>query len=371
MSYSEGAQSLVQVVQKLSSARSLEDITCLVRTAAREIADADGATFVLNDNDAFCFYADEDAISPLWKGQRFPQATCVSGWAMQHHEAVIIEDIYKDPRVPIDAYRPTFVKSLTMMPIRKDSPLGAIGTYWKETHRPSDELKKANDAKNEFLTVLSHELRTPLNSIVGWSEILSETNSPDPDVTEGALAIFRNAKIQSHLIDDLLDLSQMLSGRFEVLEEKIDLVHAIQNVLELIRPEALAKKISISFINNLPSAYVLGESARVEQMIFNLLSNSVKFSGDGKQIIVKLMRAGPQFHIEVNDQGIGISSEMLPHVFENFKQADGTLTRKYGGLGIGLALVKNLAEAHHGSVAAKSDGPGQGATFTISLPAIF
>lgn len=197
MPYVGGAKRLVEVAQDLSSARSLEKIMTVVRSAARDIARSDGATFVLRDGD-FCYYADEDAISPLWKGQRFPLSSCISGWAMLHKQAVAIDDIYEDPRIPIPAYAPTFVKSLLMVPIRQENPIGAIGIYWAQTHKATpeememiqaladivsvsmenvnlyqdlsqkvDQLKKSNDAKDNFLMTVSHELRTPLNSILG------------------------------------------------------------------------------------------------------------------------------------------------------------------------------------------------------------
>lgn len=136
--YTEAMEQLVQVVQDLSKARTLETVTEIVRIAARDLTEADGATFVLRDGDQ-CFYAEENAISPLWKGKRFPMSQCISGWVMLHSEPAVIEDIYKDPRIPIDAYRPTFVKSLAMVPIRRSAPIGAIGNYWATHHVPTHE----------------------------------------------------------------------------------------------------------------------------------------------------------------------------------------------------------------------------------------
>ncbi|WP_382342902.1 GAF domain-containing protein [Legionella dresdenensis] len=138
---SEPTNVLLEVVQNLSSASDLETIMFIVRKAARRLTNADGATFVLRDKEN-CYYADEDAIGPLWKGKRFPMAMCISGWVMLHGESVVIEDIYSDSRVPADAYRPTFVKSLAMVPIRKNSPIGAIGTYWAENYHPTEQQLK-------------------------------------------------------------------------------------------------------------------------------------------------------------------------------------------------------------------------------------
>lgn len=398
MTFNSQTKTLVKVIQALSSAKTLAEVMTLVRTAAREIAHADGATFVLRDGE-FCFYADEDAISPLWKGQRFPIHTCVSGWAMEHKQGVIIEDIYNDERVPIDAYEPTFVRSLAMTPIRKENPIGAIGTYWNKRHRPSADqmemlqaladttsvalenvnlyktledniadLKKANQAKNEFLTNLSHELRTPLNSIVGWSELLLDNESDDPAIAQAAEIIFRNAHRQTTIIEDLLDVSQMVSGRVRINNQMVDFKSLIDECIANLGPTTRQKNIRMNFNNETNDSTVYGDSKRLKQMITNLLENAVKFSTENQEVKLRLFRQGPNLNLEILDHGVGIEEESLPQLFTAFKQADSSTVRKYGGLGLGLAIVRHLAEAHHGTVTAKSKGPGQGSTFTLSLP---
>lgn len=398
MTFNSQTKTLVKVIQALSSAKTLAEVMTLVRTAAREIAHADGATFVLRDGE-FCFYAHEDAISPLWKGQRFPIHTCVSGWAMEHKQGVIIEDIYNDERVPIDAYEPTFVRSLAMTPIRKENPIGAIGTYWNKRHRPSadqmdmlqaladttsvalenvnlyktledniTDLKKANQAKNEFLTNLSHELRTPLNSIVGWSELLLDNESDDPAIAQAAEIIFRNAHRQTTIIEDLLDVSQMVSGRVRINNQMVDFKSLIDECIANLGPTTRQKNIRMNFNNETNDSTVYGDSKRLKQMITNLLENAVKFSTENQEVKLRLFRQGPNLNLEILDHGVGIEEESLPQLFTAFKQADSSTVRKYGGLGLGLAIVRHLAEAHHGTVTAKSKGPGQGSTFTLSLP---
>jgi len=398
MAYEGSSRRLIKVVQDLSSAKTLEEVMFFVRTAARDIAEADGATFVLKDRD-FCFYADEDAISPLWKGQRFPLTACISGWSMLNKQAVIIEDIYQDPRIPMDAYRPTFVKSLVMTPIRKHDPIGAIGTYWKDQTTPTaeqlemlqaladtasvamenvtlytslqdriDELKTADKAKDEFLMTLSHELRTPLTAILGWSEILSDPHISADDYLMGLQTVQQSAKTQAHIIEDLLDVSQITSGKFHVNYEPVDLLAVIKEVVTAFLAEAQQKKITLQLENHLSSAKVLGDAARLRQVVSNLIGNALKFSNPESEVIIQINRLGPNAEIKVIDFGIGISEEFIPHVFDRFKQADSSLTRKYGGLGLGLAIVYHLIEAHRGNISVHSAGPGKGAEFTFHIP---
>ncbi|MFV8258833.1 ATP-binding protein [Bdellovibrio bacteriovorus] len=399
MSYDGGVRKLVEVIQNLSAARSLDEITKLVRTAARVIADADGATFVLKDGD-FCFYADEDAISPLWKGQRFPLETCVSGWAMLHKETVIIEDIYRDERVPWDAYRPTFVKSMMMTPIRREDPIGAIGTYWKDQRLPTDEqrellraladsvsvsienlnnyndlqkrieeLKEANRSKDEFLMTVSHELRTPLNSIMGWAEILLEAKPEDHDARLGLETIERNARNQTRIIEDLLDSSRILLGRFHMEKHPVDLVEVVNQAVDAVRLMAEKKDIHIEIVKGVATAMIQGDIERLKQIVNNLLINAIKFSHAKSRIEVAVTRQGPSFSVSVKDEGVGMDPEFVPQAFERFRQADGSTTRKFGGLGLGLSISRHLVEAHQGTIVARSEGIGKGSEFSFSIPA--
>lgn len=401
MSYEEETIVLVEAVVSLSSARTLDDIAKCVRSAARKIGQADGATFVLRDN-GFCFYLDEDAIGPLWKGQRFPMSACVSGWAMLHKEAVIIEDIYQDPRVPIDAYRPTFVKSLAMTPIRKSSPIGAIGNYWKDHYRPTEhqmtmlqaladttsvalenvnlyshlqdrieELKEANRVKNEFLATLSHEMRTPLNSILGWSEILEEEFAEFPDLKEGVSSIRRNALIQSHAIEELLDVSQLVSGKIQFNLADVCMNQTVMAAIEESSERAAAKNIKINFENYPVDLYTRGDISRLGQIVKELLDNAIKFSNEYGQIYVGIKKIGPHISVEVRDEGAGIELDILPKVFDIFWQRDASITRKHGGLGLGLPIAQGLAKAHQGVLKVSSGGAYQGSTFTLLVPDSF
>jgi two-component system CheB/CheR fusion protein len=390
---------LVSVIQELSAARDLETIVTLVRSAARAMAQSDGATFVLKDGD-FCVYADEDAISPLWKGQRFPLHSCISGWAMLNKKAVIIEDIYKDSRVPLEAYKPTFVKSLAMIPIRRDDPIGAIGIYWAHQHKCTQqeleliqaladtvsvamenvnlynsliakvtELQKVNEAKDLFLMTVSHELRTPLNSILGWTEIMKDNPSAD-DLHRGLDVIDRNAKSQARIVEDLLDSSRILAGRLSLENSEVNLVEVAKNSLAVVETEAQKKNIQLHLSSKVEEANVMGDAFRLQQVLNNLLINAIKFSKEGAEVLMIIEKRGPGAVIKVKDSGVGLSEENQRHLFSRFFQADSTTTRKHGGLGLGLSISKYLVEQHNGQISLSSDGEGQGTTAEVVIPLI-
>ncbi|WP_293126141.1 PAS domain-containing protein [Microcoleus sp. bin38.metabat.b11b12b14.051] len=231
-----------------------------------------------------------------------------------------------------------------------------------------EEAERANRVKDEFLAVLSHELRTPLNPILGWAKLL-QSNCLTPEKQGYALqTIERNAKLQTQLIEDLLDVSRILQGKVSLNIVPVDLAGAIGAAIETVRLSAQVKSIEITteFAPNV--ARVLGDAGRLQQVVWNLLSNSVKFTSSGGQIAVKLDRADNDAKITVTDTGKGIEPDFLPYVFDYFRQADSTITRKFGGLGLGLAIVRHLVELHGGTVKSDSLGEGQGATFTVRIP---
>ena len=233
-----------------------------------------------------------------------------------------------------------------------------------------EEAERANRVKDEFLAVLSHELRTPLNPILGWAKLL-QSNCLTPEKQSYALqTIERNAKLQTQLIEDLLDVSRILQGKVSLNIVPVDLAGAIDAAIETVRLSAKVKSIEITteFAPNV--ARVLGDAGRLQQVVWNLLSNSVKFTSSGGKIAVKLDRADTDAQITVTDTGKGIEPDFLPYVFDYFRQADSTITRKFGGLGLGLAIVRHLVELHGGTVKSDSPGEGQGATFTVRIPLI-
>jgi len=232
------------------------------------------------------------------------------------------------------------------------------------------ELLEANRMKDEFLAVLSHELRTPLNSILGWAVLVREGKLPRDREQTALEAIERNARMQARLIEDLLDVSRIISGKFTVDSSVVGLNQIVETAIDVVRPAALAKRIRIEFTKPPGPIKVKGDAARLQQVVWNLLSNAVKFTGDRGSVVVNLVVAGQHAMISVSDNGAGIAPEFLPFVFDRFRQADGSSTRKHGGLGLGLAIVRHIIEMHGGSVSVESRGKAQGTTFTIKLPVL-
>jgi signal transduction histidine kinase/CheY-like chemotaxis protein len=239
-----------------------------------------------------------------------------------------------------------------------------------ETERLArQEAEAASRTKDEFLAVLSHELRTPLNAVYGWARMLQSGRLGEAEATRALDAIVRNADAQVQLIDDLLDVSRIVTGKMRLDVREIHLETVIEAALDAVRPAAAAKGIQLApALQPLPGP-VTGDPARLQQVIWNLLINAVKFTPAGGRVQVLLRVADGQVEVAVSDTGQGIPAVMLPLIFERFRQVDSSTTRAVGGLGVGLALVRHLVELHGGSVAAESPGEGQGATFTVKLPA--
>ena len=239
-----------------------------------------------------------------------------------------------------------------------------------ELSRVNRELTEANRMKDIFLATLSHELRTPLTPVLGWVNLLrGGGRAVDPAMlAQGLDAIERNARLQARLVDDLLDISRIVSGKLRIEWEPVNLCAVVELAAETPRAEAEAR--GVEFAAELPGQPVVvqGAPVRLQQIVWNLLSNAVKFTPRGGRVTVRVWREGAEARVEVADTGVGIEPEFLPHVFDRFRQADGSTTRLYGGLGLGLAIVRALAELHGGWVKADSEGPGSGSRFTVALP---
>jgi len=269
------------------------------------------------------------------------------------------------------------VKSLTGMMRRLQDANDGLLKEIEERRRVEAERetallreREASRIKDEFLAAVSHELRTPLNAIVGWVQILKMGNT-DADTLDKAVAtIGRNAHAQARVIEDLVDVSRIVTGKLHLRFQAVDLRLPVEAAAEVNRPPALAKR--LAFDVKLPGepCYVNGDLDRLQQVVSNLLSNAVKFSSPGGRIELTLQKVEGAYEVRVADTGVGIARDFLPHVFERFRQSDGSMTREYGGLGLGLAIVKELTELHAGTVRVTSDGQGQGSQFVVRLPAL-
>ncbi|PQV64888.1 Signal transduction histidine kinase [Abditibacterium utsteinense] len=248
-----------------------------------------------------------------------------------------------------------------------------------------DEAQANNRAKDEFLATLSHELRTPLNAIMGWASLLKTGQLDEQTSAQAIDTIERNARVQAQLIEDLLDVSRIIAGNFKLELSDVNLESIVRAAANTLLPSMQIKKIALE-IRVEGTSSVRGDAMRLQQVTWNLISNAIKFSPEGGQICVTLSQQkapdlaestknegeeneGREIVLRIEDQGMGIAPEFLPHVFERFRQADGSTTRRHGGLGLGLAIVRNVVELHGGRVRVQSEGEGQGANFSVFLPA--
>ena len=392
--YAGAMEQLVDVVQDLSHARTLESVMEIVRVAARKLTSADGATFVLRDGD-LCHYADENAISPLWKGQRFPMRICISGWVMLHAEQVVIEDIYADPRIPAEAYRPTFVKSMAMVPIRMNNPIGAIGNYWATHRKPTQQevailqalanitavtlenvnlyndlqhkiraLETSNDELNRFAWIASHDLKSPLRAINNLSQWIEEDfDEKLYDKSREHLSAMRGrVKRMETLLDDLLEYAQI--DRIMEPPKPIEMVSGtdmFENILALVDvPAGFTVKSDGSFDR------VMIPRLPVQQVLCNLVNNAIKHHDKPNgQVMISALETEMGYIISVTDDGPGIDPQYNAKIFEMFQTLQPR--DKNEGSGMGLALVKKMLKIYGSEIGVKSE-PGKGAMFSFTWP---
>ncbi len=240
--------------------------------------------------------------------------------------------------------------------------------HMRELQEAQTSAERANRVKDEFLAVVSHELRTPLNSILGWSDMLRRGRLDGARRGRAFQAIYDSARRQAQLIDDLLDVSRIMSGKLRLERTAVHIADVVNDALQAAQPVADARKIRITTKADPTLGFIQGDSARLQQVVSNLLFNALKFTPEGGSVYVQLRRMRDRVEIRVRDTGQGIAAEFLPHVFEPFRQADGSTTRVHGGLGLGLSIVKHLVKAHDGTVSVQSDGLGHGATFIVQFP---
>lgn len=383
-----GGDVLVEAVRRLSLARGMSEVVDVVRESARRLTGADGVTFVLRDGE-LVHYVDEDAIGPLWKGQRFPMSACISGWVIANRTPAVVEDIYSDARIPLAAYQPTFVRSLAMVPIRREEPLGAIGAYWATRRRATprevealealagaaslavanvelyEAARRATRARDEFIGLASHELRTPLSPLELRLGALRRAvdRGADRETIRGELdRLGEHFERVKQLVELLLDVAQLDREPLPVVTGPVDLRAAVDAAVERLRRHARPEqRVSVS-----GEAAVEGRWDRrwLDRALASLVSNALKFGGDAPVEVV--VEASPALaRVRVRDRGVGVDAADVERIFDRFERA--ASPREFAGLGVGLWMVRRVAEAHRGAVrvAPRADG---GSEFVLELP---
>lgn len=402
--YVQRMERLVEVVQELSQARQLDEITAIVRLAARQLLGADGASFVLNEGD-LCFYADEDAIQPLWKGKRFPQSICIGGWCMRKREQVMIEDVYQDDRIPIEAYRPTFVKSLVMVPIRTANPIGAIGAYWATPHKATpeevqliqaladttsvsmenlqvyteleqrvkartaelkianEELVEVNQELRAFAYTLSHDLRSPLTTIKGYASlaITKLTDSISPIGAKYLGKIKEQVNQMNTQIEEMLSLYHL--NQMALTIERVNLTNIARYIMANLQANNPEREVIFEIENDL---IVDGDKALLTTVLDNLLSNAWKYTSKRPLAQIKFFSQllDNIWVYYVQDNGAGFNIETAQNLFLPFQRMHGE--DEFPGHGIGLASAKRIIQKHGGKMWADATVDG-GATFYFTL----
>ena len=400
-------KALIDTLQRLALARDLEGVQEIVRVAARRLTGADGASLILRDGDS-CYYVDEDAIGPLWKGKRFPLETCISGSTMLNRRPTVIEDVYADERIPHDAYRPTFVKSLAMVPIRSRDPIGAIGVYWAETHSASAEeidlvqaladstavaienvtiwseledrvrertadLRELSEQRHRMLHTLSHEVRNPLTAAQMMLEELGGLNGSDADYgLEGAARddardAYRCIADALRIVDNQLDLAKLDSvGSILPTPDVVDIAELFGVLYAVGRVLRRSERVDLSVDAGEGLPELRTDEHLLTQILRNLLANALKFTEHGRVAIsASYDPASEEISLAVADTGVGIAAEDLDEAFTEFGQV-GELGRHHG-TGLGLPLSRRLAGVLGGRLAVESK-LGEGSTFTLTLP---
>lgn len=389
---------LVSTLREVVSSRDPSVIRRTILRAVRELTGADGATFILREGNRV-HYVEEDAIGPLWKGQRFEIEACISGWSILRGAPVVIEDVLRDPRAPRQVYRPTFVRGLALVPVRVPDPIGAVGAYWARPHvagvrevrlmealaeaaalavenlRLFHEAQEAARVRDEFISVASHELKIPITTLEIELQALLEglragcAEGLSGEAVERLLERVEAARDHGERLEDmvnnLLDASRIAVGKVAFNPEPIDLRAAAERAIR--RFEGLARLTGSAIRLRAPGP-VAGRWDRlgIDQILANLLSNALKF-GQGRPVEVAVERdaSRPVARVVVRDQGVGISPEARERLFTRFGRLDTEV--RVGGLGLGLYIVRTVAEVHGGRVSLESV-PGAGSAFTVELP---
>ncbi len=393
----ERCRKLVKTVSDLSLAPDMSAVMVIVKEVARELTGSDGATFILKNGDK-CFYADESSVAPLWKGREFPIEQCISGWVMKNKKELLISDVLADERVAQELYENTFVKSLLIVPIRREDPLGAIGTYWGKKHIATEEetellqaladvtavtvqkiqtyatleervkertgeLELLNQQLESFTYSVSHDLRAPLRGINGFMNILLEDHGGqlNEDAKKMADRVLQNAHQMTTLLDGLLTFFKM--GQKEMVKTKLPMKLIVNEICDELREAEKRRYISIN-VKDLPE--VEGDNVLMKQVWLNLISNAIKYSGKNLKTFIEVGFENKENEIiyYVKDNGVGFDMNYYPKLFGVFQRLHSQ--REFEGTGIGLAIVDRIIARHGGKVWAEGK-VDEGAAFYFSL----
>ncbi|MGF7141537.1 PAS domain-containing sensor histidine kinase [Roseimarinus sediminis] len=389
---------LIGSVQQLAAATALDTVQDIVAKSARKLIGADGATLVFRENDN-CFYVNEDAIQPLWKGKKFPMHSCISGWVMENKKSVVIEDVFGDERIPKDVYRPTFVKSLAMVPINISEPIGAIGNYWKETYTPTEiemqllqtladaaaraieniqlyteledrvkrrtqQLHAVNKELETFTYSVSHDLKAPLRGIDGYSKLLlDEYGDSLNEEASHFIKTIRSSTLQMNLlIEDLLSYSRLERSHFK--QEKIALKSFTEKLVSNFGDEI--KKGRFEVVINIPDVEIFTDSTGLTIILRNFIENAIKFTREkpNPKLEINFSENPENWIIAVKDNGVGFDMKYHDRIFEIFQRLH--RAEDFPGTGIGLAMVAKAAQRMNGKTHAESV-PGKGSVFFIEI----
>lgn len=380
------ADTLIELVRSLVSATTQADITARVTRAVRTLTGAAGATFVLKEGEC-CYYADENAVSPMWKGARFPLASCASGWAMDQNASVVIPDIRADERISQATYRPTFVRSMVVSPVHTDAPIAAIGAYWAKPVKPRrqdiatietiahaaalalqnlellNSLRAAAATKSRLLAAVGHDLRQPLQSLALFASVL-ETEATSTVARQAATQLNASVDRMADLLGSIMALADLDSGEIVTHCQPVA-VDALLAPLEAeMATEAEAKGVRLV---RLPcSASVRTDAGLMSAILRNLVSNAIRYTDHGK-VLIGARRRGDQILLLVGDTGIGIEPAQQAAIFEEFYQVGNSNRDFTAGTGVGLAMVRRLVDILGHRIRLRSV-VGRGSLFTVVLP---
>lgn len=383
---------LLSIVQALAACKDTGSLATTLARSARALVGADGVTVVMREGTR-CRYLEEDAIGALWKGQAFPLEECISGLCITAAQAVVIEDIRCDARIPQALYAPTFVRGMAMAPIGRDEPVGALGLYWSTPRRATEadlkvlwaladlaafalrnlwlieKLRRNNELKDAFLSSLAHELSESLGPMRTSLHLRRTSGDPKAQVRANEILETQLAR-QAQLVQTLAESSELLSGRARISVRSVDLRDVVSTVAQARLRDAEGAELDLTYAVPATAVRVMGDAARLQQALNRVLDNSFRCTPSGGVVSITLEERDGQARLTVKDTGVGIDPRALPHLFEPFFKPTDEPARSLSGLGLGLSVVASVLQLHGGTVSIDSEGCGRGAVIEIRMPLV-